>query len=218
MFSHYASVNPQAILRLTLGEISPLIFATSEIWPGNFAPFLRSKHAAEISASSSEPTDFEVTSGLFGLVPSWAENINFSLHSFHANIETVSKKPNFRDAWKLGHHCIIPVQCVYYPIWKNGRSAIARVHQKNGHAMGVAGLWSYWNSPSGLVYSFAMLSTNGDHLPMMNSMYRSFEEKRMVLSLPPECFKDWLRLPSDQSLDFIDQFSNTAKELILTCV
>lgn len=43
--------------------------------------------------------------------------------------------------------------------------------------MGVAGLWSFWNSPSGLVYSFAMLPTNGDHLPMMNSMYRSFEEK-----------------------------------------
>ena len=216
MFSHYASVNPQAILRQALGETSPLLFATSEIWPGNLAPFLRSKNSAGISASSFESEDFEITSGLFGLVPAWAENINFSRHSFHANIETVTKKPNFRDAWKLGHHCIIPVQCVYYPIWKNGRSAIARIHQENGHAMGVAGLWSCWSSPSGLVYSFAMLTTNGDLLPAMHSMYRSFEERRMISTLPPHRFKEWLSLPSDQSLDFIDQCSNHAADLVFT--
>jgi len=216
MFSHYASVNPQAILRQTLGETSPLLFATSEIRPGNFAPFLRSKPSTEISACPLGPVEFEIASGLFGLVPTWAENINFSRHSFHANIETVTKKPNFRDAWKLGHHCIIPVQCVYYPIWKNGRSAIARIHQKNGHAMGVAGLWSYWNSPSGLVYSFAMLTTNGDLSPIMHSMYRSFEEKRMILTLPPHRFKEWLSLPSDQSLDFIDQCSNNTADLVFT--
>lgn len=33
--------------------------------------------------------------------------------TYNARAETVAEKPSYRDAWRVGRHCIIPVEAFY---------------------------------------------------------------------------------------------------------
>jgi putative SOS response-associated peptidase YedK len=72
--------------------------------------------------------------------------------------------------------------------------------------MGLAGLWSSWKSPKGVVHSFTMLTINADGHALMSQFHKPVDEKRMVVVLPPDCYDRWLKATTQKSTDFMRQY------------
>jgi putative SOS response-associated peptidase YedK len=69
--------------------------------------------------------------------------------------------------------------------------------------MGIAGLWSSWKSNKGdAVFSYTMLTINADQHPLMRQFHKPTDEKRMVVILEPERYRDWLDIQHN-ALDFM---------------
>ena len=70
--------------------------------------------------------------------------------------------------------------------------------------MGIAGLWSWWQSPAGLaIHSFTMLTINADDHVLMRNYHKPGDEKRMVVVLPEGAYEDWLTAPAEQGSCFM---------------
>ena len=143
---------------------------------------------------------------MFGLVPHWATDLLSGRKTYNARTETVATKPSFRDAWNHPQHCIIPVDCFFEPDWRSGRAVPARISAANNVPIGIAGLWSAWNSPKGVIYSFTMLTINADAHPLMCQFHKPVDEKRMVVILPPERYDAWLNAKACESTEFMQQY------------
>jgi putative SOS response-associated peptidase YedK len=72
--------------------------------------------------------------------------------------------------------------------------------------MGLAGLWSSWKSPKGVVHSFTMLTINADGHHLMSQFHKPVDEKRMVVILPPDSYDQWLKATTQKSSDFMRQY------------
>jgi len=146
----------------------------------------------------------EVLTGLFGLVPHWAQDTKITRQTFNARSETVASKPSFRDAWKRAQHCIIAADTIFEPDWRSGKAIATRIARSDGEPMGIAGLWSWWKSPMGeIVRSYTMLTINADQHPLMQCYHKPTDEKRMVVILPEAQYDEWLRAAPEQSMEFL---------------
>ena len=85
-----------------------------DIWPLGLAPFIR---LAEDGSGQARCDD-----GVFGLLPHFATELAYGRRTYNARSETVHRLPSFRDAWRRGQRCIVPVECVYEPNWESGRA------------------------------------------------------------------------------------------------
>jgi putative SOS response-associated peptidase YedK len=107
--------------------------------------------------------------------------------------EITERMLHYRDAWRHGQRCVIPVEAFFEPDWRSGKSVATRIARANGQPMGIAGLWSWWKSPKGeLIYSFTILTINADLHPLMNQFHKPTDEKRMVALLPEHRYQEWL--------------------------
>jgi putative SOS response-associated peptidase YedK len=78
----------------------------------------------------------------WGLVPFWAKDEKIGFSTINAMAETVATKPAFRDAWKRGQRCVIPLDGFYE--WEKlpgGKKQPYAVTRADGKLLGVAGLW-----------------------------------------------------------------------------
>jgi putative SOS response-associated peptidase YedK len=145
--------------------------------------------------------------GSFGLIPHWASDTKIARNTYNARLETVSEKPSYRDAWREARKCIIPANAIYEPDWRSGRAMPARISRADGKPMGIAGLWSQWQSPTGeIVHSYTMLTINADQHPLMRNMHKPDEEKRMVTILHEHQYSDWLNASMADSRDFLREY------------
>ena len=126
--------------------------------------------------------------GLFGLIPHWSIDATIGRRTFSARSETVASKPSFREAWKNAQHCIVPAEAIFEPDWRSGKAIPTRISKADGEPMGIAGLWSSWKSPKGIVHSFTMLTINADGHDLMTQFHKPVDEKRMVVILPPDSY------------------------------
>jgi putative SOS response-associated peptidase YedK len=85
-----------------------------DVWPIGLAPFIR------LSADGSGGQ--QVDDGIFGLLPSFVTELAAGRRTYNARSETVAIKPSFRDAWRRGQRCIVPVEVIYEPCWETGQS------------------------------------------------------------------------------------------------
>ena len=148
----------------------------------------------------------EALPGLFGLIPHWATDTQIGRQTYNARSETVASKPSFRDAWKNAQHCIVPMEAFFEPDWRSGKAIATRISSASGEPLGMAGLWSAWKSPKGLVHSFTLLTINADSHELMCQFHKPVDEKRMVVILPPDSYDHWLRAKPEQSMDFMRQY------------
>lgn len=116
----------------------------------------------------------------WGLVPSWAKDLEIGNRLINARSETVTEKPAFRQAFAR-RRCILLADGFYE--WqrsegRKGPSAPYFFHRKDRRVFGFAGLWESWRSPEGQeVRSCTILTTsaNGivapvhDRMPVMLS-------------------------------------------------
>ena len=211
MCSHYESVRDRQILKrhFQLDDIPES--GKWDMWPGYLGPFIRRHEFADVGDEA--VPEREVLQGSFGLIPHWATDTKIARQTYNARSETVAVKPSYRDAWKKGHHCIIPADAFYEPDWRSGKAISTRISRADGEPMGIAGLWSWWKSPKGdVLHSYTMLTINADEHPLMKQFHKPTDEKRMVVILPENRYDEWLRATADQSAAFMKLYPSEALE------
>lgn len=171
-----------------------------EVYPGQAAPFIKRS-----SPDAEQP--LELATGLFGLVPHWAKDLDISRRTYNARSETVAEKPSFRDAWRRGQRCIVPVESIFEPSWETGKSIRWRIQRNDDRPMGLAGLWSSWTGPDGReLHSFTMLTINADGHGVMQRFHKPEDEKRMIVILDESDYDQWLDAPVPKMRDFLRRY------------
>ena len=205
MCSHYESVQDRARYQRHFAVEPPADLGRADIWPLYAASLIR--RPPEADAGDEAVPEREALSGQFGLVTHWAKDASVGKRCYNARSETAATKPSFRDAWRHGQRCIIPVEAFYEPDWRSGKAVPTRIVRADGQPIGLAGLWSRWKSPAGeVLYSYAMLTINAEHHALMKNFHKPADEKRMVVVLPNGAYDDWLTTPVEQTLDFLQPF------------
>jgi putative SOS response-associated peptidase YedK len=202
MCSHFESVKDRVRYQRHFGVAPPADPGKLDVWPQYAASFIRRPREAD--AGDEAVPEREALTGQFGLIPHWASDAAIGRRTYNARSETVAAKPSFRDAWRYGQRCIIPVEAFYEPDWRSGKAVPTRISGVDGKPIGIAGLWSAWRSPQGkLLHSFAMLTINADTHPLMKQFHKPTDEKRMVAVLPDGSYRDWLTAPLEKALAFM---------------
>jgi putative SOS response-associated peptidase YedK len=204
MCSHYQAPQNPKIFNTNFGVDPPEDLGKHDVWPGYPATFIRKANQPMLGNTSA--ANKEALMGLFGLVPHWATDVMIGRRTYNARTETVATKPSFRDAWKNAQHCIIPAEAFFEPDWRSGKAVPSRISTNNDEPMGIAGLWSEWKSPKGIVYSFTMLTINANDHPLMCQFHKPVDEKRMVVILQPDRYDDWLNATAAHSMEFMHQY------------
>ena len=205
MCAHYEAVQDRQRYRHYFDVEPPADAGRSDVWPLYMASLIR--RSPEADAGDEAVPEREALCGQFGLIPHWARDAAIGKRTYNARSETAASKPSFRDAWRHGQRCIIPVEAFYEPDWRSGKAIPTRISRADGSPIGLAGLWSRWKSASGdVVYSYAMLTINADAHPLMKHYHKPDDEKRMVVVLPDGVYQDWLRAPVDKTLAFMLPF------------
>ncbi|MEO7954832.1 MAG: SOS response-associated peptidase family protein [Polaromonas sp.] len=138
MCSHYQSVKSSPRLKQVFGVESPPD-VKADVWPGYASIFIR--RSRESASGDAAAFAREAMSGVFGMIPHWAKDEKSARRTYNARSETVAEKPGFRDAWRLGRHCIIPAEAFFEPDWRTGKAVATRINRPDGQPMGIAGLW-----------------------------------------------------------------------------
>lgn len=204
MCSHYQAVKERERYIRHFGVEPPAEPGKFDVWPGYAASFIRRPREADVGDEA--VPERKALSGVFGLIPHWAADTKIGRQTFNARSETVAAKPSFRDAWKNAQHCIIPVEAIFEPDWRTGKAIATRITSLNDEPLGIAGLWSSWKSPKGVLHSFTMLTINADGHELMCRFHKPVDEKRMVVILPTDSYDAWLKAKSEQSMDFMRQY------------
>jgi len=98
------------------------------------------------------------------------------------------------------------VDAFFEPDWRSGNAVATRIASESGGPLGIAGLWSSWKSPKGVLHSFTMLTINADDHELMCQFHKPVDEKRMVVILPTDSYDAWLKAKPEQSMDFMRQY------------
>lgn len=196
MCSHYEAPSAEH-LKDAFGDSGQLTFKL-DLWPGYEGPFVRSVKDGDAD------TPFELHTGVFGLLPSWAKDPKLARSTYNARSETASKKNSFRHAWARAQHCLIPAAAIYEPDWRSGKAVPTRITRSDGGVMCIAGLWEERVDEDGAtVRSYSMLTINADDHAFFSNYHRPNKEKRSVVILPNGLIRDWLVAPAEASMEFM---------------
>ena len=167
-----------------------------DVFPTYPGPIILKSHSTERTA---------IGMARFGLIPSWAKDEEFGRKTYNARAETVTEKPSYKKAWVKRHYALALADAFYEPNYESGKAVRTSIKQLNGEPMAIASIWDTWNEPETgeLIVSFSMLTINADMHPVMNHFHKPGDEKRTVVPLKPEFFKDWLNATPETAKDLL---------------
>ena len=125
----------------------------------------------------------------WGLVPSWAKDVQIGYSLINARSETLVEKPSFRSAFK-SRRCLIPATS-FYEWQKTGtkHKQPFSIGMKDGSVFAFAGLWERWKDQDDveapLIQSCTILTTDA------NAVVRPVHD-RMPVIVAPANFAAWL--------------------------
>ncbi|HEY9077004.1 MAG TPA: SOS response-associated peptidase [Anaerolineaceae bacterium] len=141
-------------------------------------------------------TSRDITMMRWGLVPSWAKDIEIGSRLINARSETVMEKPSFRQSF-LRRRCLILADGFYE--WKRAREGsnvsqpyYFRLHDQK--LFGFAGLWDAWKATDGTTLMSCTILT----CPA-NDVVRQVHE-RMPVILSSDWMWEWLQPQSPDRL------------------
>lgn len=127
----------------------------------------------------------ELTLMRWGLVPSWAKDLDIGARLINARSETAAEKPAFRAAFRR-RRCLVPADGFYEWRKLDGRKQPYHIRMADGAPFAIAGLWERWEPADGSVLeSCTLLTTEA------NARVRPLHD-RMPVILPPEDWAPWL--------------------------
>jgi putative SOS response-associated peptidase YedK len=96
----------------------------------------------------------------FGLVPSWAADSRGAGRLINARLETVDRKPSFREAFRTRRCVVLADGFFEWAADGAGRRQPFHVRLASGRPFGIAAVWDRWQPPGGgpVVRSCALLT------------------------------------------------------------
>lgn len=128
----------------------------------------------------------------WGLIPFWAKEDTIKKMTLNAKIETVTKKPAFRNS--VNNRCLVIADGFYEWQWQDPKGKekqkylITPGEQK---IFAFAGIYSAWTSPQSgeMLNSYTILTTEANEL--MSEIHNN--KKRMPVILRREDCENWLK-------------------------
>jgi putative SOS response-associated peptidase YedK len=83
-----------------------------------------------------------------------------------------------------------------------------RIRLAGNESTAIAGLWRAWEEPNGTdSLSFTMLTLNADEHALMRRFHKPGDEKRSVVIIRPDAYKDWLSWrKTDEARSFLQLY------------
>jgi putative SOS response-associated peptidase YedK len=146
----------------------------------NIAP---TQPVAVVANDSKNKLDFFT----WGLIPSWAKDLEIGSRMINARSESLAEKPSFRSAFRR-RRCLVLADGFYE--WRQeGQSKVKTplyIQLKSKQPFGFAGLWENWNAPDGShILSCTIITTAA------NELIQTFHH-RMPVILPEYSYQTWL--------------------------
>lgn len=133
----------------------------------------------------------------WGLIPSWAKDINIGHKMINARSETITEKPSFKNAFKT-KRCLVIADSYYE--WKNSEDGKIpyRIKLSDHEVFAFAGIWEIWNHEE-TIKSFSIITTKA--VKELSDLH-----ERMPVILPKENMKAWLSdsLKQEEALGIIN--------------
>ncbi len=127
----------------------------------------------------------------WGLIPSWAREVNLGNRRFNARAETVAEKPSFRAAYQR-RRCLVPANGFYEWRIENGHKQPYCCHIDH-QLFSMAGIWEHWQDAGGNeIQSCALLTT--DAKGAMQELHQ-----RMPVYIAPGDYAAWLDCRPDKT-------------------
>ena len=127
----------------------------------------------------------EWTEARWGLVPSWAKDLDISSRLINARGETLTEKPSFRTAVRR-RRCVLPADGFYEWRKEGGGKQPYLIRFSDGRPFAFAGLWELWRRPTGdPLLSCTIITTSP------NEVVAPLHD-RMPVILPTEHHPEWL--------------------------
>ncbi len=169
--------------RFTL-TANPADYFGSFYFPPIFAPRFNIAPSQPLLAIPNDGRN-SATFFLWGFIPSWAKNANFT--SNNARAETLAEKPSFKGAYKY-RRCLIFADGFYE--WQKISGQKTKVphyiFMKSRRPFAFAGLWSDWESPDGSRVKTATIITTEP-----NEVVAPIH-KRMPVIISSKFYSQWL--------------------------
>jgi len=129
-------------------------------------------------------TPAELSLVYWGLIPSWAKEINTKYSMINARAETITEKPAYRGIIKR-KRCLIIADSFYE--WKkvNGAKHPHRILMKDEGLFSFAGVWDHWEKDGNEVNSCSVITTAPNK--MMSRIH-----DRMPVILEKDHEQEWL--------------------------
>lgn len=169
-----------------------------ESWGGYTAPIVR-QHEDRLVV---EPARF-------GLIPPWCpdeENVKkLTRGTLNARRETIAEKPSFKDAWRKGQFCLIPMNRFYEPCYESGRAERWSVSLSSETDFCVAAIWSQWGlrQTGSNTTSFAMVTLNADGHTALKRLHKPHDEKRSIYVVERRHYSQWLNATPEEAQDMM---------------
>jgi putative SOS response-associated peptidase YedK len=171
------SENPAAIGAHFGVPFVPEFAPSHDVRPTELAPIIRINHLSQKKES---------TMARWGLVPSWAKDLQFGTRCINARIETLGSVPAFRAAFR-NRRCLVPANAFYEWSGPAGRRTRWRVWRQDQPLFALAGLWERWIDPASdrAVETYTIVTTAADETiaPLHD---------RMPVIVAPDRYADWL--------------------------
>jgi putative SOS response-associated peptidase YedK len=154
----------------------------------SFEPRYNIAPSQKILAIADFGNGLELTSMVWGLIPSWShEGKGF----INARSETLEAKPSFSESFQH-RRCLIPADG-FFEWRKVGRSKQPHYIQlKDESTYAFAGIWDQWKNGELLIRSCAIITTPA------NELVRELHD-RMPAILHPEAYEAWLDPNTDRA-------------------
>ena len=174
-----------------------------DVFPMGMAPFIR----LTVEGQEGGRPALLAEEGMFGLLPTFATEMQYGRRTYNARSETVHKLPSFKPAWSAGQRCIVPAESVFEPCYDTGLAVRWRISQDGDVPFGIAGIYRRWRNPDGgHLFTFTMLTVNADSHPFYKRFHKPDEEKRMPIFLRRDEYLPWLTCSLDQAPAFFKQY------------
>lgn len=105
----------------------------------------------------------EVAPLRWGLVASWAKEMDSHGPLINARAESVAEKPSFRTPFRR-RRCLVPAHGYYEWQAVGKRKQPYYIRLDDGRPFAFAGIWEIWESPQGYLESCAIITTEANAL------------------------------------------------------
>jgi len=173
----------------------PPLFASYNVSPTMNVPVVRRFGEAEAEAVLMR----------WGLIPFWAKGVVQKYSTINATCERVQTAPAYRNPWKRGQRCLLPVNGFYE--WQALTTQKAKqpwyIHLADRDIFGLGGLWESSTRDDGTAVESCTIITVPAN-PLMAEIHNT--KQRMPLILPREAHDAWLTTDPRAAADLVQPF------------